>query len=57
MRLPKFNIPDAPPKRITPRAYHFWLIENNLRLIKNGSRKPSSSQDDLSASYKRRFRI
>lgn len=57
LRLPKFNIPDIPPKPVTAHAYHHWLIENRLRLIKSGCIKPSNPESNLLMSYKRRFRI
>lgn len=57
LHLPKFNIPDVPSKHITARAYHHWLIENRLRLIKSGCIKPSNPEGNLLMSYKHRFRI
>jgi hypothetical protein len=55
--FPKFNIPDVPPKPITARAYHHWLIENRLRLMKNGWLKSSCPGDKLLMSSKKRFQI
>ncbi len=36
LRLPKFDIPDLPPKRLTPKAYQAWVLDNLKHLHANG---------------------
>lgn len=36
LRLPKFDIPDLPSKRLTPKAYQAWVLDNFKHLHASG---------------------
>ncbi|MGB8355978.1 MAG: hypothetical protein WCD79_18920 [Chthoniobacteraceae bacterium] len=35
-KLPDWNVPNMPEKRLTGDAYVAWLVENRLELIRSG---------------------
>ncbi len=36
LKLPKFDVPDLPPKRMTTDEYHAWVMRNLKILWKSG---------------------
>ena len=36
LKLPKFNVPELPPKPISFQAYHAWVLQNLKYLHETG---------------------
>jgi hypothetical protein len=36
LKLPKFDVPELPPKQLSFQAYHAWVLKNLEHLHKTG---------------------